>query len=173
MEATGVWAGQHLELVEGELIDKKMGKNRPHVITLVAVQAWLMRVFGAEYVNPEASIDVAPEDNPTNEPEPDLIVLTRPMTEFPVAKPKPPDLRLVIEISDSTLGFDLKTKADLYARAGIVEYWVFDIPQRRLIVHREPQNGLYRSITAYNQHESVAPLAMPDCEFRIADAFAI
>jgi Uma2 family endonuclease len=170
MEATGVWAGQHLELVEGELIDK-MGKNQPHVITLVAVLRWMMQAFGDSHVLPEASIDVAPEDNPTSAPEPDITVLTRPVTEFPVDKPKPADLRLVIEISDSTVGFDLKTKADLYARACIVEYWVFDIPQRRLIVHREPQNGLYRSTTAYNSPEAVAPLTLPGCEFRVAEAF--
>jgi hypothetical protein len=42
----------------------------------------LMRVFGESYVDPEAPIDVAPEDNPANEPEPDLVVLTGPSREF-------------------------------------------------------------------------------------------
>src|SRR5260370_978463 len=123
LEALGLWDQQHLELVEGELISK-MGKNRPHVNVLIYVQDWLVRVFGMQYVNPESPIDVAPEDNPTNEPEPDLIVLARPSREFRNANPQPADLRLVVEISDSTLGFDLTVKAALYARAGIVEYWV-------------------------------------------------
>lgn len=170
LEASGLWDRQHLELVDGELISK-MGKNRPHVNALVLLQAWLVRVFGVEYVNPEAPIDVAPEDNPTNEPEPDLIVLTRPLREFQNANPRPGDLRLVVEISDSTLGFDLTAKAALYARAAIVEYWVLDIPARRLVVHRDPRDGQYRSVTVYSELESVAPLAAPGHEFRIGDGF--
>ena len=169
-EATGLWDQQRLELIEGELINK-MGKNRPHVNTFIIVQAWLMRVFGAEYVNPETPIDVAPEDNPTSEPEPDLIVLARASLELSQNNPQPPDLRLVIEISDSTVGFDLTAKAGLYARAGIADYWVFDIGARRLLVHRNPQAGSYQSVTAYNEHESVAPLSAPQSEFRVGDAF--
>jgi Uma2 family endonuclease len=166
-----VLPGQHLELVEGELISK-MGKNRPHIVTLRVVFLWLVRVFGDPYVNPEASIDVAPEDNPTNEPEPDLIVLTRPDFEF-LKNPTPSDLRLVVEVSDSTVSFDLTTKAALYARAGIIEYWVFDISKRRLIVHREPRDGKYQSVLAYSDQESVAPLSAPDSLFPVATAFQV
>jgi len=135
------------------------------------IRAWLVRTFGEQFVNPEAPIDVAPEDNPTNEPEPDLVVLAKPSREFQDANPRPGDLRLVVEISDSTLGFDLTTKAELYARAGIVEYWVVDVAARRLIAHRDPSDGLYRSITAYGEEESVSPLASMHNEFRVQDAF--
>ncbi|MBV8729594.1 MAG: Uma2 family endonuclease [Acidobacteriia bacterium] len=169
-EATGLWDQQRLELIEGELISK-MGKNRRHVNVFSVVYAWLLRVFGEQYVNAEAPIDVAPEDNPTSEPEPDLIVLTRPSLELSKDNPQPADLRLVIEISDSTLGFDLTTKAGLYARARIPDYWVFDIGDRRLLVHREPHRGEYQSVTAYNEHESAAPLAAPESQFRVGDAF--
>ena len=168
LEATGLLRHERLELVAGELISK-MGKKRPHVNALVAVQAWLVRTFGEQFVNPEAPIDVAPEDNPTNEPEPDLVVLARPSREYRDANPRPGDLRLVVEISDSTLGFDLTAKAKLYARAAIAEYWVLDIPGRRLIVHREPGEGVYGSVTAYGEEESVTPLASPGSQFRIGD----
>jgi|HubBroStandDraft_6_1064221.scaffolds.fasta_scaffold153026_2 Uma2 family endonuclease len=170
LEASGIWTQQHLELIEGELISK-MGKKRPHANAIAVVHAWLLRVFGEKYVNQEASIDVAPEDNPTNEPEPDLIVFSKPSREFK-DNPRPADLRLVLEISDSTLNFDLTTKARLYARARIVEYWVVDIPGRRIIVHRDPQEGQYRSITAYAEQESVKPLTLPDGEFPVGSAFA-
>jgi Uma2 family endonuclease len=169
MEATGVWDQQRLELVEGEL-HSKMGKKRPHTNALIIVMAWLVRVFGEQYVNPETPIDVAPEDNPASEPEPDLVVLAKPSREFGSANPRPGDLRLVVEISDSTLGFDLTMKAGLYARAGIVEYWVVDVAARRLVVHRDPANGLYQSVTVYNDRESVSPLAAPDREFRVGEA---
>jgi Uma2 family endonuclease len=169
-EATGLWNQQHLELIEGELIDKKMSKNRPHGSTLAVVFAWMIRVFGERFVNSEMPIDVAPEDNPTSEPQPDIIVLAR--NTFEIAKnPQPGEIRLVIEISDSTIGFDLTRKAGLYARAGIGEYWVFDIPASRLIVHRDPRNGLYTSVAAYRPEEAVAPLAASGQEFRVADAF--
>ncbi len=169
LEESGIWAQQHLELIEGELISK-MGKKRPDTNVLIVIQDWLVRTFGAHFVNPETPIDVTPEDNPTNEPEPDLIVLSKPSREFK-DNPQPADLRLVVEISDSTLGFDLTTKARLYARARIVEYWVVDIPGRRIIVHRDPQEGQYRSVIAYAEQEMVKPHASPDHEFPVGSAF--
>ncbi len=167
---SGVLDYEHLELIEGELIDK-MGKNRPHVNSVVLLAEWLRGVFGARMVNPEAPIDVSPEDNPTNEPEPDIIVLKRDISHFKNKSPRPQDLQLVVEVADSTLSFDLTTKAGLYARAGIPEYWVLDVAARRMIVHRDPQDGRYASVVAYSSEESVAPLAAPGSKLRIADAF--
>jgi Uma2 family endonuclease len=80
-------------------------------------------------------------------------------------------LHLVVEVADSTLNFDLTTKAALYARAGIAEYWVLDVSGRRLIVHRLPQSGKYTAILVYNEQEEVAPLAAPHATFKAADAF--
>ncbi len=170
LEASGLLDLERLELVEGELIDK-MGKNRPHVDALVMMQAWLQKVFGVRRVNPEAPIDVSPDDNPSNEPQPDLVVLNRNFTKFRSAKPGPQDLCLVVEVSDTSLNFDLTVKAALYARAGIADYWVLDGNGRRLIVHRDPQSGKYASVLIYNEQESVAPLAAPDAMFKASDAF--
>lgn len=170
LEASGLLDQQHLELIEGELISK-MGKKRPHVNSLTLIQAWLQKVFGERFVHPEAPIDVAPEDNPTNEPEPDVIVLSRDLSNFRSDNPRPQDLLLVVEVADTTLEFDLSIKAALYARAAIVEYWVLDVPRRRLIVHRDPQFGKYASIMVYSERETVAPLAAPEAEFRVMQAF--
>jgi Uma2 family endonuclease len=170
LESTGALNNESLELIEGELITW-MVKKRPHVNALTFVMAWLVRVFGEAYVNTEAPIDVAPEDNPANEPQPDIIVLTRPSWEFEHSNPRPADLRLIVEVSDTTLGFDLTAKANLYARAGVVEYWVLDVSARRLVVHREPVQGRYTQIGVYGDQERVAPLAAAHAEFRAADAF--
>lgn len=78
---------------------------------------------------------------------------------------------MVVEVSDTTIAFDLTTKARLYARAGIPEYWVLDITNRRLIVHRDPQPGGYSNVDAYNEHEAVAPLAAPSNPLTISTAF--
>ena len=118
LEQAGLLDQQRLELVDGELINK-MGKNRPHVNAMAMMVKWLSQFFDLELVNQEASIDVAPEDNPTNEPQPDLVVLKKPTYLISTANPRPEDVHLVIEISDTSLYFDLTKKAALYARAGI------------------------------------------------------
>ncbi|MBL8214299.1 MAG: Uma2 family endonuclease [Bryobacterales bacterium] len=160
---------KQFELLEGELVDR-MGKKRPHVNALLELHSWLTQVFGKLFVNTEAPIDVAPGDNAVNEPEPDLIVLTRPSWEYS-SNPPPNELRPVIEISDSSLGLDLKRKSNLYARASIAEYWVVDIPNHRIIVHRQPAEGRYQSVIAYLEHESVTPHAAPEALFEVRRAF--
>jgi len=162
--------GQQLELVNGELINK-MGKNRRHVSSLALMYLWLTHAFPGRNVNSDTSIDVAPEDNPTSEPQPDLIVLRGPTTDY-TTNPRPSDLYLVIEISDSSLHFDLTIKAGLYARAGIIEYWVVDTNARRIIVHRDPQDGVYRSVVVYGADEKLSPLAAPGAELCVGEVIA-
>jgi Uma2 family endonuclease len=169
LEASGLLDYESLELVEGELISK-MGKERRHVDTFTLMHEWLVHVFGFRSVNVEAPIDVAPEDNPTNEPVPDLIVLRKDPPRLK-SNPRPEDLQLVLEIADSSLYFDTTVKAALCARAGVPEYWVLDVTGRRLLVHRNPRTGRYAEVVAYSEHESVSPLAALAAQFRVADAF--
>jgi len=169
MMSTGLWDGEHLELIDGELINK-MGKNDPHLWTVAVLHEWLIATFGFWRVLKEDPINVAPEDNEHSEPEPDLVVLRQPRTR-PKMKPRPTDILLIVEVADSTRSFDLTKKADLYARAGIADYWVFDTNKREIIVHRDPINGKYTSIAVYRSDETVAPLAAPQQGFKIGDAF--
>ncbi len=170
LEATEVLDQRDRELLEGDLIDRGP-KYRPHSNALAWLRLWLQEVFGWKFVSTEVPIDVAPQDNPTSEPEPDIIVLKRAFSTFRTVNPGPPDLHLIVEIADSTLATDLKTKAALYARAGIPDYWVLDVNGRRLMVHREPHFGKYTEIAIYTEQESVAPLAAPHARFAIAYAF--
>jgi Uma2 family endonuclease len=170
LQSAGLVDFERYQLVEGDLIDT-MGKNRPHVNAVVFILAWLQQVFGIPAVNQEAPIDVAPGDNPINEPEPDLIVLKPGIWSSLTGNPDASDLLLAVEVSDSSLAFDLTVKAALYARAGIVEYWVLDVNARRLIVHRQPENGRYQSVVSYDENEPVSPLAAPRAEFCASQAF--
>lgn len=170
LEASGLWDRERLELIEGDLISK-MGKNWPHVNATALVLKWLAAVFGALYAIQDAPIDLSPEDNPTNEPEPDLTVLEHPCVTYGSAQPGPSDVRLLVEISDTTLAFDLKTKARLYARAGIREYWVVDVVGRRIVVHRDPRAGVYEDVTSHHAGESIEPLSAPGSSFKVDDAF--
>jgi Uma2 family endonuclease len=164
LEAAGMFEIERLELVDGELISKT-GKKRPHVDGAMAMLFWLLDVFGKQFVNVSAPIDVSPEDNPSNEPVPDLIVLSRDWSTIVSGNPQPKDVRLVVEISDSTLAFDLSVRARLYARAGIAEYWVLDVNDQRLICHRTPITGKYSSVIAYSKDESLEPLSAPGFAF--------
>jgi len=170
LEEAGLLDPQEYELVGGDLISK-MGKLRPHVISATLLMAWLVQTFGFLFVNSEAPIEVAPEDNPTNQTVPDLIVLRQEQSSYFDDNPGPQDLLLLVEVANTGLVFDLTTKAALYARAGIMEYWVVDVRGRRLIVHREPGNGAYSSVVAFGENESVAPLAAPDSLFAVGGAF--
>jgi hypothetical protein len=105
LQSCGVLDFARYELVEGDLIDRT-GQIPPHVHSVTAIVIWLQQVFGGKFVRFTGPTDVSPEDNPTNEPEPDALVLTREYSLFSEA-PRPEDLHLVVEVSDSTLEFDL------------------------------------------------------------------
>ena len=98
------------------------------------------------------------------------MVLKAGLTRSRSQRPQAEDLALIVEVSDTTLRFDLTVKAKLYARASIQEYWTVDINGRRLIVHREPRGGTYQSVTAYS--ENVTPLAAPDSPLVVSALFA-
>lgn len=138
------------------------------MIAFILMAQWLNKVFHVLFLNPEGPIDVSPQDNPNSEPEPDFAVLKKAATEYKIGNPPPQDVRLLIEISDSTLAFDLGTRADLYARAEIADYWVVDIAGRRSLVRRAPNGGSYSSVTAYTEGAALAPLAAPHAILQLA-----
>ncbi|HLK61372.1 MAG TPA: Uma2 family endonuclease [Chthonomonadaceae bacterium] len=156
------------ELVEGVI--NKMGQNIRHAGVIRRILTWLFRIFGEAYVLTQTTIDVRPEDNPTSEPQPDAIVLTRADEDFE-ANPKPDELRLCIEVADTTLAYDLSVKAGLYARAGLIEYWVVNIPERKLHIHREPVNGTYENVTVHAETDTVATLAAPEAMLQVLKLF--
>ena len=154
---------ERFELIEGALIPK-VPKSHPHTVVLVVLLEWLQGHFRGRRVAPSA-IDVRPEDNPINEPEPDLIVLTGPIDRLK-RRPQPQDLLLVVEISDTTLAFDLGVKARLYARAGIP---VADINSAKIFAHRNPSPGGYRTVATYSVDDRIAPLAAPHTEIQVGE----
>jgi Uma2 family endonuclease len=166
LEGMELFEGTHFELIEGELV-YKMGKNLPHVRGVKRSARGLELVFGEEFVYQEAPIDVAEADNPRNEPEPDVVVMRRRGDVF-TSNPTPADLELVMEVADTTLRMDQSTKAKLYARAGIPEYWLLDLNGRRLLVFRDPEGGEYKTRIEFDEHQSVCPLARPSHAVAVA-----
>lgn len=158
LESTGLFDGTHFELIDGELIDK-IPKNRRHVNGTRRARKALTAVFGDDRVDQEAPIDVAEADNPRNAPEPDVVVLNR-SVDIDDRSPVSPEVILVVEVCDCTLRHDLTTKCALYARAGIPEYWALDVHGARLYVHRDPEDGVYRTVTEHEADDQVSPLGV-------------
>jgi Uma2 family endonuclease len=156
------------ELVFGE-VNHKMGQGLPHSFVLQKLQIFLLSLFGYRFVVPQVSIDVAPQDNPTSAPMPDLIVLNTPALEIK-ASPRPQQINLVVEISDTTFAFDIGPKAKLYARAGIPEYWVADIKGRKLWILRNPADGKYGDIAELDERQDISPLGRTEA-LQIAELF--
>ncbi len=159
---------ERYELIDGEIIFK-MPQNPPHALTVMLITAWLMRVFGEMYARCQLAIDVGEAAPEINNPEPDGVALSQPVTAFAARHPAPMEILLVVEVSDTTIHFDLHNKAALYALAGIVEYWVADIKERRFVVHRNPTPAGYAEVTQYDAEETISPLARPDASVRVAD----
>jgi Uma2 family endonuclease len=111
--------------------------------------------------------------NPVNltdisEPQPDVTLL-RPRADFyGDGHPTPEDVLLLVEVADSSIGFDRGTKFPLYARCGIPEAWLVDVTRNVLEVYREPARDGYRSIQRLRRGDLIAPLAFPDFEIDVA-----
>jgi Uma2 family endonuclease len=141
----GLFAGERFELIDGDLIDK-MGQNPPHSHSLRLLHAWLTKIFGGERIQVQQPIEAAPAEQERSLPEPDFAVLAELKQDYGRRHPRGDELLLAIEVADTTAQYDATTKRDLYARAGVPEYWVLDIGARRLIVHRHPGGGTFERI---------------------------
>jgi Uma2 family endonuclease len=153
---TGFFDGQRYELIDGELIDK-MGQNPPHAVAIQFALVWLGTVFNLKLIRVQLSIEASTADSGRSVPEPDLAVLADWKSEYVRRHPRGDELLLAIEVSDTTAGFDLSRKAALYAAARVPEYWVLDLPRRRLVVHREPSDAGYRLTRLFAEGDTVTP----------------
>jgi Uma2 family endonuclease len=149
------------ELIDGEILSK-MGQNPPHRITVILIVNWLAQVFGNLFIQTQDPMHIRGMYSDHNEPEPDIAVTLRPTTEYNEGHPEAEDLIVVVEVADSSLRFDLTTKALLYARAGVRDYWVADIAGRRITVHRNPAEAGYTDVRVYAEEETVSLLLRPD-----------
>jgi Uma2 family endonuclease len=155
------------ELIDGEIIEK-VGQNLPHGTCVIQAILWLAGIFGGDFVRTQISVEASGEDRNINRPEPDVLVLSKPAQAYGSVPPAS-DLRLIIEVSDTTLRDDLQTKASLYARANVPEYWVLDVTSRRLFVHRNPDDGVYRTVERLSEADSIAPEAAPEHFVQVAN----
>jgi Uma2 family endonuclease len=159
---------QRIEFIRGEIRDMNP-IGSVHEVVVDRLNEWSFENLpkGRVWVRIQNSIGLPSLDSA---PEPDLAWVAR--RDYSRARPTAVDVLLIIEVAESSLAYDCGDKADLYAEAGIAEYWVVNIPDRSVEVRREPRSGRYRSLQTYRGDAEVRPLAMPELVLRPASLFS-
>ncbi len=155
------------ELIDGEI--RTMSPiGIPHDIIVDILTDWSTqsRLKPLIWARVQGSIGIPEHDSA---PQPDLAWIRRGYDRS--RRPKAPDIFLLIEVSDSSLTYDRTTKATLYAKAGVREYWIVNISLRQVEVHRNPRNDQYQNTQVYSIGQSVAPLAFPEITLEVATLF--
>lgn len=166
MIEAGYFNGKRVELLDGEIWTMPP-QLTPHAVSLGNTRRALEAVFGADHFARDQSPVVL---NDGSEPEPDVVIVPGVPNDYFPDHPHPTQVAVLVEISDSTLRDDRRKKARAYARAGIADYWIVNLVNRRLEVHRDPTpDGKYQDVRAYRPEDAISPLALPDAEIRIAD----
>jgi Uma2 family endonuclease len=158
---SGHFNGQRVELIDGKIIDMPAQKNG-HVIAVEKTQEALKKAFGRKFwVRAQATLDLGPY----SVPDPDVAVVPGPRradVDYPT------EAVLVVEVSDTTLWYDRNRKATVYATAGIAEYWIVNLVDGQLEVHRNPVDDRarrnrrrYQTVTVIRPGSAVSPLAAP------------
>jgi len=150
------------QLIRGEIID--MGEQSPlHFVVVDRAVEVFRAAFGDGFYVRQAG----PVRFGDSQPEPDVAVVRGKRSDYRDAHPS--TALLAVEVSHTTLTYDMTTKAELYATAGIPEYWVLDLEGKVLHVYREPQPlaealaaTAYRVHTEHRPGESVQPLHAPN-----------
>ncbi|MEB3295510.1 MAG: Uma2 family endonuclease [Synechococcales bacterium] len=159
----GIFEGQAIELLKGELVQMS-----PEGIADAGLSSngadYLREMLGSQVKVREAKPITLPNDS---EPEPDIAIV-QPIPEIytTTRHPNVDDIFWVIEYSNTSLLKDLEFKYQIYAEAGIMEYWVINLKTRELIIFRDPVNGDYRSEVSLSSG-TIAPLAFPDIALEI------
>jgi Uma2 family endonuclease len=133
--AAGVFAERRVELLGGEIFE--MAPEGPaHVVHVMQVVEALTASlpFGVGHIREAHPIALPPH----GEPEPDVAVVAGRNLDYARQHPTVAQLRLVMEVSDTTASYDLGRKAFEYAAAGVAHYWVLLVAERVLVTMREP-----------------------------------
>jgi Uma2 family endonuclease len=156
----------HVELLDGEVVWMSP-INDPHA----ACVKRLNHLFNRRYADDQVLVSV---QDPIrieryDEPQPDVALL-RPRPDFYAsATPTPPDILLLVEVADTTLRTDLGRKARIYASGGVAEYWVVDLNNRVLYMHRSPEGAIYTERQVLAPGERVAAGFAPEIEFGVEE----
>lgn len=168
MGEAGVFAPDaRLELIEGEIIEMAP-IGGPHMSQVNKLNRLLVERTGDRAIvsvqNPLVIAD-------RSVPQPDLVLLKPRGDEYAHSLPTASDVVLVVEVADTTLSFDLRTKVPLYARCGVAEAWVVDVNKQVIHVFRDPTPAGYGTNLTLRPGEKVACVALPEAAVEVAELF--
>lgn len=105
----------------------------------------------------------------TSELMPDVMVLEFRADFYREGGPRPANVFLIIEVSDTSARHDRLVKLPIYAAAGIPEVWIVTRDPAAIEVYREPAAGRYTTMHTAHPGETVAPLAFPSLAIPVSD----
>ena len=171
MADMGLFDGKRVELIDGEVIEMSP-QCTPHAVAVMLADRLLETAFPRDRYSIRTQMPAALGEE--SEPEPDLVVSEGQPRDFLGSHPSDP--LLVVEVADSSLPIDRSTKARVYASAGVEDYWILNVNDRQLEVHRRPvRDPLRESGSGYSEvvflgvGDTVSPLEAPQAELRVAD----
>ena len=160
IEAGVLNSDRKYELIDGELFDMA-SEGEPHInYKADLVEFFIRRVADQFRVIPDSTLHLSPVDAPS----PDLYIYER---SAPLRPIDPTTIALIIEIADTSLERDLATKAPLYARYGVAEYWVLDLAARATFVHRDALHGAYPAPQRVPFSRPLKPLRLEGIELQL------
>jgi Uma2 family endonuclease len=118
------------ELIDGEIFFMN-SQHRPHAVVKSRLFRLLADALDTQSRGWEAIVEGSIAIPPNNSPEPDIVVTSEPDGKGLIPLDS---VKLIVEVSDATLAFDMKRKLPIYARNGIREYWVVDVEAR--VIHQ-------------------------------------
>ncbi len=164
-EAGVLKEGERVELIEGEiLIMPPMGSRHNGGVSRYA-RVFIRQSESRFSVQIQGAIRLGEH----SAPEPDVALLAFREDDYSFAHAVPEDVRLIIEVAESSLAYDREVKSRLYGRAGIPETWVLNLPEDCIERFTEPGPGGYARHTALRRGDRVAPVSLPDMELAVAD----
>ncbi|WP_373535606.1 Uma2 family endonuclease [Microcoleus sp.] len=164
---------ERVELIRGEII-KMAAKGRFHSVCNSLLLRELVILLGRlAHLRVQEPIILSTTDS---EPEPDVVIARNRSDNYLSSHPEPADILLVIEVSDSTLKYDQRTKLSLYAEAGITNYWIFNLVGSQLEMHSEPYQERqgdfnYRVKRVVLQNETVVIPGFPELSLDLSLVF--
>jgi Uma2 family endonuclease len=139
-----------LELIEGEIIEMSPIGSR-HAACVKFLSRFLNQTVGdIALVSTQDPIRL----NDFSEPQPDLALLRLRDDFYRDAHPTPVDVLLVIEVADTTLGYDRQVKVPLYAEAGIAEAWIINLTEERIEIYSGLAEGTYQTIVNFRRGDT-------------------
>lgn len=151
--------GADVELLEGVLFTK-MPKSPFHEWLVEFLREQLAAICGPGYfIGKERPLTCA-----RSEPEPDLAVFSGSMMDYRHAHPTTAEL--VIEIAINTVQRD-RSKAAIYAGAGVKEYWLIEPESRSILLHQEPGAEGYAKQTLFTADQEARSNIFPRFSVRL------